>query len=79
MLAQTPLQKAIEIAGSQSALARQCKEAMPGSKVAQAHVWHWLHVGKVPAEYVLAIESVTGGKVTRNDLRPDLYPLEMAR
>ena len=29
---------------------------------------------KVPAEWCLAIEEATGGKVTRHDLRPDLYP-----
>jgi DNA-binding transcriptional regulator YdaS (Cro superfamily) len=71
---QTPLQKAVEIAGSQSALARKCKAILPeGSKLAQAHIWHWLQTGKVPAEYAGAIETVTGGAVTRHDLRPDIF------
>jgi DNA-binding transcriptional regulator YdaS (Cro superfamily) len=28
-----------------------------------------------PPERVLAIERATGGKVTRHQLRPDIYPL----
>jgi DNA-binding transcriptional regulator YdaS (Cro superfamily) len=31
---------------------------------------------KVPAERVLLIEAATGGRVSRHELRPDLYPLE---
>lgn len=30
---------------------------------------------RVPAERVLQIERATGGKITRHELRPDLYPL----
>ena len=33
---------------------------------------------KVPAEWCLPIEEATGGKITRHDLRPDLYPHEGA-
>lgn len=63
------LQRAVEITGGQSALARAIG-------VKQAHVWYWLNrmQGKVTAEHVLAIESATGGQVTRSELRPDLYP-----
>jgi TorA maturation chaperone TorD/DNA-binding transcriptional regulator YdaS (Cro superfamily) len=62
------LSKAIEIVGGQTQLAR-----LLGVK--QANVWHWLNKAeRVPGEYVLAIESATGGQVTRHDLRPDLYP-----
>jgi len=32
----------------------------------------------LPAKRVIAIERATGGKVTRYELRPDLYPLESA-
>ena len=32
-------------------------------------------VGKPKVENVLKIEAATGGKVTRRDLRPDLFPL----
>ena len=35
----------------------------------------WERYG-VPAERVLAIEAATGHRVSRHDLRPDLYPKE---
>jgi DNA-binding transcriptional regulator YdaS (Cro superfamily) len=31
---------------------------------------------KIPAERVLDLERATNGKVTRHELRPDLYPRE---
>jgi len=62
------LAKVVEIVGGQTQLAR-----LLGVK--QANVWHWLNkADRVPGEYVLAIETATGGQVTRHDLRPDLYP-----
>lgn len=62
------LAKAIEVVGGQTQLAR-----LLGVK--QANVWHWLNKAeRVPGEYVLAIETATGGQVMRHDLRPDLYP-----
>ncbi|WP_341915479.1 molecular chaperone TorD family protein [Ferrovibrio terrae] len=62
------LTKAVALVGGQTQLAR-----LLGVK--QANVWHWLNKAeRVPGEYVLAIESATGGQVTRHDLRPDLYP-----
>ena len=62
------LEKAVEIVGGQSALARACG-------VKQGHVWYWLNeADQVPAEHVLKIEEATGGKVSRHDLRPDIYP-----
>ena len=63
-----PLNRAISIAGSQSALARQIN-------VKQAHIWYWLKTGRVPAEYALAIEAATGGRVSCQELRPDIYPV----
>lgn len=62
------LLKAVEKAGSQSALARI-------AGVTQPSVWKWVQSSKrVPAEYVLDIEAATG--VSRHDLRPDIYPRE---
>lgn len=62
------LQKAIDLAGSQSELARLLR-------VRQSTVWTWLNVTKdVPAEVCAKVEFVTGGRVTRGDLRPDLWP-----
>jgi len=59
---------AVSIIGGQAQLARLLG-------VSQPNVWHWLHKAeRVPAEYVLKIEQATGGKVSRHDLRPDIYP-----
>lgn len=66
------LKRAIEIAGGQAALARKIGKT-------QAHVWNWLNRdGRVPAEVVISVEKAVDGKVTRHDLRPDLYPTETA-
>ena len=45
--------------------------------VTQGLVWQWLNGRtKIVAERVLQIERATDGKVTRHELRPDLYPPE---
>mgnify|MGYP001214907597 CR=1 FL=1 len=67
----TPVEKAIEIIGSQTALARLL-EIKPQS------VQQWVKSSKVPAERVLDIEKATNGKVTRHQLRPDIYPDDQA-
>lgn len=62
------LKQAIAEAGGQTALARLLN-------VDQAHVWYWLHKAKrIPVERAIQIEQATGGKVTRHDLRPDIFP-----
>lgn len=72
-MSQSALEKAVEIVGSQAELARRIDKK-------QAHVWNWLNRDKeVPAEAVIPIERATEGKVTRHELRPDLYPAEEAR
>jgi DNA-binding transcriptional regulator YdaS (Cro superfamily) len=64
------LRKAVACAGSQSALARQIGTT-------QATVWKWLNKGMpITPELVLKIEEVT--RVSRHDLRPDLYPRQQA-
>lgn len=74
MNAQTPLQKAIEEAGSQSALAEKINRA-------QGHVYYWLHHAKngVPPDAAIEIEKALGGAVTRHDLRPDIFGAAPAR
>jgi DNA-binding transcriptional regulator YdaS (Cro superfamily) len=65
----TPIELAVEIAGGQAALARAI-----GGEVKQQHVWYWLNKGAaVPAEHCGAIEAATNGRVTRKDLRPDVF------
>ncbi|WP_342640919.1 helix-turn-helix domain-containing protein [Rhodoligotrophos ferricapiens] len=63
------LHRAVELVGGQSRLAE-----LIGTT--QSHVWYWLTRAKrgVPGEFVLRIEEVTGGRVSRHDLRPDIYP-----
>ena len=56
--------KAIEIVGSASALARELE-------VTPQAVCFWRDgLRRIPAEKCYAIESATGGLVTRKDLRP---------
>ena len=69
------LEKAIRAAGGLTALAEKL-EVRPQA------VHNWRTRG-VPAERVLEIEKATVGDggdpaVTRHDLRPDLYPVEVA-
>lgn len=45
--------------------------------VTESAVRHWTNgIRRIPAERVLAVEHVTGGEVTRYELRPDIYPVE---
>lgn len=60
----TALENAITAAGGTAALARTIN-------VTPQAISQW---ERVPAERVIAVEEATGGKVTRSDLRPDLYP-----
>ncbi len=64
------LEKAVDLAGGQTALANLLG-------VTQGRIWNWLNRDqKVSPEMVIAIETATGGKVSRHDLRPDIYPIE---
>jgi DNA-binding transcriptional regulator YdaS (Cro superfamily) len=63
----SPLEKAIQICGSQSELARRI-----GGKVRTGHIHYWLR-NRVPSERCVAIEQATEGRVTRHDLRPDVF------
>ncbi|MDX6806337.1 helix-turn-helix domain-containing protein [Terrihabitans rhizophilus] len=62
------LETAIKEATSQCKLAR-------GLGVSQSQVWYWLWHSKkgVPAQHAPKIEELTGGKVKRHDLRPDVF------
>ena len=55
-------------AGSQTELARRC-----GGRVKQGHIWRWLHARKLTAEACAALESGSGGAVTKAQMRPDLF------
>jgi DNA-binding transcriptional regulator YdaS (Cro superfamily) len=58
------VEKAAEMAGGAAALARRL------GRTRQA-LYQWK---RVPPQHVLAIERATKGRVSRHDLRPDLYP-----
>lgn len=60
------IDRAIEIVGGQSELSRCCG-------VKPQAVQQWKASGRVPATRVLVVERATGGKVTRHELRPDVF------
>lgn len=65
-----------DLAGSDSALARQLSEANPEMPVSQPRVWRWINQTKqMPAEYVRTAERLYG--ISKHDLRPDIYPREI--
>lgn len=69
-------QRAADLLGGQSALARQLS-LDPTEAITPQAVSLWCRTGRVPAERVLDIERLTEGRVTRHELRPDLYPVDM--
>lgn len=64
---ETPIEKAVRLAGNQSSLARAVN-------VSPQAVQQWVESGRVSYKKVLEVEKVTG--VHRSELRPDLYPTE---
>jgi DNA-binding transcriptional regulator YdaS (Cro superfamily) len=66
---ETPIAKAVRIAGGQTALARKIG-------VTQGAVWKWLRgMQKISAEHVISISESTDGQVLPFELRPDLPKL----
>lgn len=63
----SPLEQAIEFAGSEAKLAALIDFSQVAVNKAK-------HRGKVSAEMAVAIERATKGAVTTNALRPDLWP-----
>jgi len=60
------IKKAALVVGSRAELAR-----LVG--VSKGAVWQWEHERKVPAHQCRAIERATGGDVTAEELRPDIF------
>ncbi len=69
----TPLdaiKRAVEIAGGQTSLAKRIG-------IPQPYVSQWLYRNKqVGPRFVIPVEKAVDGKVTRHQLRPDIYPEE---
>lgn len=64
------LKRAVKAAGGKTAFARILKSY-------PQKVHYWVEFKKqLPAEFVLIAEAATG--VSRHDLRPDIYPPELA-
>lgn len=64
-------EKAIEIAGGLTAVGNALR-------VSPQAVYRWRKERRVPVEHVLALERLVSGRVSRHDLRPDIYPREAA-
>ena len=62
----TPIERAIEIAGGQTALGKMIGRA-------QSVVRYWMLSGRPAADEARAIEKATKGKVTAAELRPDIF------
>lgn len=63
-----PLQKAIDIVGTQEAFGELIGQS-------QQTISYWLNKRKrVPAEFVITIVMALDGQITCNELRPDIYP-----
>lgn len=65
----SPIEKAVKIVGSQTALAKHFQ-------IEPQAVQQWISSGRVPTKRVLGIEQLTNGEVSRHELRPDIYPEE---
>lgn len=63
------LRRAINILGSQQRAAEIVGVKQPSIS------WMARHGAKVPAEWCIPLEKATAARVTRHDLRPDLYPI----
>lgn len=68
----SPLDRCVQILGSKSAVARAVG-IKPQSAIEIIN-----NGGRVPAEWCIPLERATEGQVSRNELRPDIYPLEAA-
>lgn len=68
------LTRAIEQAGGPAALARHISEVTDANITTQA-ISQWK---RCPVNRVLVVESAPGVTEKRHDLRPDIYPRELA-
>lgn len=63
----TPIERAVEVMGSQSALAKAINKT-------PAEISQWVNGRRpIPATICRAIEKAVSGAVTVNELRPDVF------
>ena len=60
------MEQVVNLLGSQTAVANKLE-------ISPQAVSQWLTSGQVPVNRVLDIETLVNGKVTRYQLRPDIY------
>ena len=66
-----PIDQVVRLAGGQAELARRCNTSQP-------RIWQCINRNqRVPADLVIPLEKAVMGEVTRHQLRPDLYPVEI--
>jgi DNA-binding transcriptional regulator YdaS (Cro superfamily) len=65
-----PLKKAIKLLGGQTLLAK-----ILGISQQTVSTWIWRDK-RLPVKYVLIVEKLTDSRVLRQELRPDIYPIE---
>ena len=76
MSAYESLKRAINIAGGQTALAKEVS-ALSGKTVKQQHVYNWLHRERQCSKYFARfVEEAVDHKITKEQLCPDIYPEE---
>jgi DNA-binding transcriptional regulator YdaS (Cro superfamily) len=74
------LLRAVEILGSQAALAAAIGTFLKRPTVKQGTISYWItSKALLGAEWWSAIESATDGAVTRTDLRPDVFGQPLPR
>jgi DNA-binding transcriptional regulator YdaS (Cro superfamily) len=67
------LQRAVAMAGGQKPLADKIT-AHGQYSVKQGHIWWWLNRSrKCPANRAIAVEKAVDGRVTRYELRADVF------
>lgn len=67
------ISKACKLAGGQSAVARAL--STPEKTLTPQAVGSWCRSGKIPAIWVIPLENLVAGQVTRHELDPIIYPL----
>jgi DNA-binding transcriptional regulator YdaS (Cro superfamily) len=66
---QKAVQRAVDLLGSQSALAKAVGKSQPA-------IYKWTHGKALPTwQSAIAIERATAGRVTRHEIRPDVEAL----
>jgi len=74
----TPLEKIIDICGTQQGLADRVNLIDPSKKLTQSTVGAWVsrYECRVGDKYVLVVAQAAEWVITPHKLRPDLYPHE---